>query len=382
MIVEVPTDGALNAFLKLQARFPTQLALQLGAVDGVAQVVPGAVGHIGNQVERIAFGVAEQAVDGLDDDLDNVDVLPLVEAAYVIGVRHPALVENEVDGAGMVFHIEPVAHVLALAIHREGLAMPNVVNEQRYQLFGELVRTVVVRTVGHDGRHAVGVVERPHKVVGRGFGSTVGAMRVVFGVFVKEVRAICQMVLGRRGGGGERRFDAFGMRQLQRAIDFVGRNVVEAFAFPVAVPILLGGLKEGQSAQDVGTGKGKGILDAAVHVAFGGQMNDPVDVVLPHEFEHAVEVANVGLDESVVRFVFHILQIGQITGIRELVEIDNAVVGIFVDKQTNHMRTDKPGTAGNENVTGECIHNVNVDIIFRIWVTQSIAESGTEKQPV
>ena len=73
--------------------------------------------------------------------------------------------ENHVDGAGMVFHEEPVAHVLALAIDRKRLLVADVVDKKRDELFGELVRTVVVGAVRHDGRHAVGVVECAYEMV-------------------------------------------------------------------------------------------------------------------------------------------------------------------------------------------------------------------------
>ena len=73
--------------------------------------------------------------------------------------------ENHVDGAGMVFHEEPVAHVLALAIDRQRLLVADVVDEERNQLFGELVRAVVIGAVRDNRRHAVGVVERAYEMV-------------------------------------------------------------------------------------------------------------------------------------------------------------------------------------------------------------------------
>ena len=74
------------------------------------------VSHVCDEVEVGTFGAAQQAVHRLDDHLDDVNVLPLVEAADVVGLSHLAVVEDGVDGTGMVFHIEPVAHILTLAI--------------------------------------------------------------------------------------------------------------------------------------------------------------------------------------------------------------------------------------------------------------------------
>ena len=44
-------------------------------------------------------------------------------------------------------------------------AMTDVVDEQRNQLLWELIWTVVVRAVGHDGRHTVCIVESTDEVV-------------------------------------------------------------------------------------------------------------------------------------------------------------------------------------------------------------------------
>ena len=134
-------------------------------VYGVAHVVALAVGYVGYQVHVLAFLAAKQTVDGLYHNLYYVDVLPLVEAAYVVSVRRLALVEYQVDGTGVVFYIEPVAHVLALAVNRQWLAVAYVVDEQWYQLLRELVRSVVIGAVGYYRWHAVCVVECAYEVI-------------------------------------------------------------------------------------------------------------------------------------------------------------------------------------------------------------------------
>ena len=118
----------------------------------------------------MACSSAEQAIHGLDYHLDDVDVLPLIETTDVVGLGDLAMVENHVDGTSVILYIQPVAHVLTLAIHWQWLAMTDVVDEERNQLLWELVWTIVVGTVGHDGRHSVGVVESTHEVVGTSLG--------------------------------------------------------------------------------------------------------------------------------------------------------------------------------------------------------------------
>ena len=130
--------------LKLQGGLPSELALQLARVDGITKIMACAVCHVGDQSVAVSFGVAEQTVDGADDHLDKVDILPFIEAADIVSVGHFALMEYEVDGTGVIFDKEPVAHVLTLTVDRKWLAVTDIVDKQRYQLLGELIGAVVV----------------------------------------------------------------------------------------------------------------------------------------------------------------------------------------------------------------------------------------------
>ena len=90
-----------------------------------------AVGYIGYEIHILAFISAKQTVNGFDDHLDDIDVLPLVEAADVVCVSHLALMEDKVDGTCVVLHVEPVADVEALAVDGKRLAMADIVDEAR-----------------------------------------------------------------------------------------------------------------------------------------------------------------------------------------------------------------------------------------------------------
>ena len=105
MVIEIPADGFFDTFFELEGRFPAQFLLELRGVDRVAQVVPGAVSDIGNQFFARAFRPSQESVDGFDDDLYQIDVLPLVEASDVVRFGDFPLVENQVDGPCVVFHV-------------------------------------------------------------------------------------------------------------------------------------------------------------------------------------------------------------------------------------------------------------------------------------
>ena len=98
--------------------------------------------------------------------------------------------ENEVYGPCVVLDIQPVAYVFTFTVYGQWLVVPDVVDEQRDQLFGELERPVVVRAVGDEGGHSVRVVECPDEVVRRGFAGRIRAVRVVFCRFGEELLAV------------------------------------------------------------------------------------------------------------------------------------------------------------------------------------------------
>ena len=352
LMVEVPADGLLDTLLELQARLPAEFRLELAAVDGVAHVVAETVGDVGYQLLRLSLGLAQQTVDRLDDDLDEIDVLPLVESADVVGLGHLPLVEDEVDGAGVVLDEEPVAHVLTLAVDGEGFALTDVVDEEGYQFLRELVGTVVVGAVGDERRHAVGVVVGAHEVVARCLRCRIGGVGIVFGRLKEELRAVGHVILA-RGLCGERSGRALGMRQFERAVDLVGRYVVEEFTLIFLgkrLPVFLGRLEQGERAHDVGAGECEGILDRAVDVALGGEMDDAVDPILPDDAPHLVEVGDVGAHEGVVGLILHIPEVGEIAGVGQLVEVDDAVFGIFVDEEADHVGADEARAAGYQDV--------------------------------
>lgn len=91
----------------------------------------GAVRHIGDEVQVGALGTAQEAIHGGNQDFHDINVLPFVEAANVVGLGNLALVEDEVNGPGVVLHIQPVTDVLAFAVDRKGFPVTDVIDEQR-----------------------------------------------------------------------------------------------------------------------------------------------------------------------------------------------------------------------------------------------------------
>lgn len=143
-------------------RPPAELALELGAVDGVAVVVAGAVG---DPVE--VLGVAAH---GLEDHAQDGDVVLLAVSSDEVGLPHLALREDVPDGRGMVLGVDPIADVLALSIELGADAVDYVGDLPGDELLHVLVGAVVVGAVGDRGAEPVGAGPGAHKHVGRRLG--------------------------------------------------------------------------------------------------------------------------------------------------------------------------------------------------------------------
>ncbi len=119
----------------------------------------------GDKIHILAFLTTQQTVNSLDDHLDDIDILPLVETTDVIGIGNLTLMEDEVDGTGMILNKQPVAHILTLAIDRQRLAMADIIDKQRNQFLGELIGAIVIRAVCHDNGHTISIMVGTDEVI-------------------------------------------------------------------------------------------------------------------------------------------------------------------------------------------------------------------------
>ena len=198
------------------------------------------------------------AAGQLDDPAHDLDVLALVRAADVVGLARPAALEDGMDAAAEVLDVEPVAHLAAVAVDGQAVAVQRVEDAERDQLLGVLARAVVVGAAADHGLEAVGVrVGRDEQVAAR---------------------------LGRRVGrrGVERR--GLGERPLRdRPVDLVGRDLEVAADAAVARRV-----EQHARPDHVRAGEGVLVGDRAVDVGLGGEVDDRVHALGELEDEVAV----------------------------------------------------------------------------------------------
>lgn len=85
-------------------------------------------------------------------------------------------------------------------------------------------------------------------------------------------------------------------------------------------------------------------------MAFCCQMDNTVDMVLPHQLQHLLEIADVCPYKRVIRFILNIFQVCQITSVCQFVKIDNVIIRIFIHKQTHHVASDEACTTRNKYI--------------------------------
>ena len=292
-------------------RPPAQLALELGAVDGVAAVVAGAVG---DPVE--VLGVAPH---GLQDHAEHGDVVPLAVGADEVGLPHAALGEDVPDRRGMVLGVDPVSHVLAAAVELGAHAVDYVRDLPGDELLHVLVGAVVVGAVGDRGAQAVGAGPGAHEHVGAGLGARVRAARVV------------RRLLGELGRVVER----------QVAVDLVGGDVV------VADSVLADGLQQAEGALHVRAKERLGVRDGVVVVALGGVVHDRV--VARDDAVQQPGVADVAHDElhAVGRQPGDVLGVA---GVGQLVQDGHVDVGMVVHDVVHEVAADEAAAARDDDV--------------------------------
>ena len=299
-------------------RPPAELALELGAVDGVAAVVAGAVG---DPVE--VLGVAAH---GLEDHAQDGDVVLLAVSSDEVGLPHLALREDVPDGRGVVLGVDPVADVLAAAVELGADAVDDVGDLPGDELLHVLVGAVVVGAIGDRGTQAVGAGPGPHEHVGGRLGRA-----------VRRARAVGRL-LGELGRVVER----------QVAVDLVGGDVV------VADAVLPHGPQQAEGALDVGAQEGLRVGDGVVVVALGGVVDDRV--VARDDAVQQPGVADVAHDE------LHAVR-GQpgdvlgVAGVGQLVQDGHVHVGMVVDHVVHEVAADEAAAARDDDVLnhGICI---------------------------
>lgn len=238
--------GAQTGFEIGMGRLPAELRAQLGGVDRIAAVMARAVL---DPIERV-FGLAHHT----QDVFEHGQVVAFAVRADQIGLPQAALRQDRPHRARMVFGMDPVAHVKAVAVELGADALDDVRDLARNELLHMLVRPVVVRAVRDRHAQAVGAEPGAHKQVGARLCGRIRARRVV-GRLLGELRRVVEREV---------------------AVDLIGAHVVEAHV------VFARRLDQAERAFHVRPEERLGVGDRVVVVRLGRVVHDRV--VAGHKF--------------------------------------------------------------------------------------------------
>ena len=107
MVGEVPIDCFFTSLFKSHRRFPAQIHFYLACVDGIAEFMSGPVLYKFDKSGRGSRGTAKFFVHDLAEQMDQVNIFPLIVASDVIGLAVLTFMKYMVYGFCMVANIKP-----------------------------------------------------------------------------------------------------------------------------------------------------------------------------------------------------------------------------------------------------------------------------------
>ena len=142
--------------MELHARTPARLPPQLRGIDRVASIMRRPILNECDErfvKPRLARPDPVERCADLSDDREIVPLAPA--AADTIALTWPAMSCDGEDSAGMIFDMDPIAHIPAIAINLNGPPVDRSQNGDRDQLFWKLIGAIRIRSLSDDDGQAV-----------------------------------------------------------------------------------------------------------------------------------------------------------------------------------------------------------------------------------
>ena len=269
---------------------------------------------------------ALRLVQFLADNLHNLNILLLIVTTDVVDFTNTTLVDNQINGLAVIFHIQPVTDVQAFTVNRERLVSQCISNHQRNQLLREMIRAIVIGATGNGHRQAVGTVVSQNQQVSGSLGAAVRRASMDRSLLSEEqVRTI----------------------QRQVTINLIGGNLMVTLDAVLAACV-----HQHTGTDDVGLEEDARIFDGAINMRFCRKVNHDVRMFFFKQFIHSFAVADICLYEAEIRVIHNRGQCGQIACIGQLVQTDDSVIRILLQHVEHKVTTNKTSTAGNNNIHG------------------------------
>jgi hypothetical protein len=309
-VLLIPADGSLEGGKEVVLGGPAQ-GPQLRRIDSVAAIVPLAVLHEADETQGL--------LQELEEGLRHPDVLLVVVGTDVVHLPRLADPGDELQGAAVVLHVQPVTHLAAVAVQGERLVPHGAGDEQGHHLLHVLAGTDVVGRAGDDHGQSVGLEEGDALSVAAGLASGVGAAGV-------EGIALAGVDPG-----------------LHLPVHLIRGHLNKT----AHVGMAAGRFQQDVGPENIGEDEGAGLHERAVHVRLGGKVEHHVH--LRHELVHQGGITDVAPHEPVVGVLFHVPQVGGVAGVGELVQVDHLAALIAIQQVEDEVAADEAAAAGDQN---------------------------------
>ena len=301
-----------------------------GAIADKTNQVPGtatiSLGGIREALRQHRVTV-EADIQLVTEQLDDRQVAPLVIAADVVALAHLAALQDQLDTAAVILHIQPVANVAAIPVDGQLATAQDIGQAQGNQFLREVPGSVVVGAVAGGHLQAIRMVPGPHQVVRSRLAGRVGRVGLVLQVLAKGriVRA-------------------------QGAVNLVGGDVVKTVLPRTRVrePVLPGRLEQGVRAHDIGLDKGIRPGDRTVDVAFGGEVHQGIDAIFTQGGQHRLVIADVRVHEVEAGFRLQRRQVGAVASVGQGIQRNQGVTGVSGVPVVHEVGANKAGGAGHQ----------------------------------
>lgn len=158
-MVQVPGHGITDPLLETDRGLPAEFLANFASIDGIASVVAGAIIDETDQGSaRLAIGQGiAQLVKDIADGLHHLNIQLFAIAANVVGFTQPTFLQDSENSCTMIPNEKPVADVFSVTVDRQFFPLQGVIDDERNELFGKLIGTIVIGTVGDQHRQPIGM---------------------------------------------------------------------------------------------------------------------------------------------------------------------------------------------------------------------------------
>ena len=244
--------------------------------------------------------------------MHHLEVRSPLLAAQVVHLAGPASLEGQLQDPAVIFHVQPLADLLSLAIYRQRTILQRIRRHKRNELFRMLIGSVVVARTGEDYRKAVGLKIGAGQQVAAGLAGGIRAVRLQgsgFGKLPLGFESPVHFI----GADVQETRDAFAPRRLQKPV----------------------------RSENVGLNKDFCGINAAVHMGFRRKVDHRV-----HSLHQVFQtrVADVPADQLPSRR--HPFEICPVPGIGQFIEVCDAVSRVPLQPVADEIGTNKTRPAG------------------------------------